>query len=124
MIQSSLLEVESRPYITSAHAKGLKNSTVWIRHALPNALVPTLAIIGLQAGFLAGGAIVVESVFAYPGAGRLALQAASDRDLPVVQAFVVVTIVLVSLANIAIDLIAAGIDPAQRSRGGLAVLNG
>ncbi len=124
MVQSSLLDVESRPYITNAHAKGLGKSAVWIRHALPNALIPTLAIIGLQAGFLAGGAIVVESVFAYPGAGRLALQAASDRDLPVVQAFVVVTIVLVALANIAIDLLAAWIDPAQRSRGGLAVSNG
>lgn len=124
MVQASLLETASRPYITSAHAKGLGTSTVWIRHALPNALIPTLAIIGLQAGFLAGGAIVVESVFAYPGAGRLALQAASDRDLPVVQAFVVVTIVLVSLTNIAIDLLAAWIDPAQRSRGGLAVFHG
>jgi peptide/nickel transport system permease protein len=97
---------------------------VWLRHALPNALLPTLGIIGLQAGFLVGGAIVVESVFAYPGLGRLAMQATSERDLPVVEAFVVVTIILVSMVNIAVDIIANWIDPVQRESAGLAVSNG
>ncbi|MBA3276487.1 MAG: ABC transporter permease, partial [Chloroflexia bacterium] len=109
--------------ITHAHAKGLSASAVWLRHSLPNALLPTLAIIGLQAGFLVGGTIVVESVFAYPGLGRLALQATTERDLPVIQAFVAVTIVLVSLVNIAVDLLAAAIDPTQREAG-LAVKGG
>lgn len=123
MTQTSLLDVASRPYITHAHAKGLSASAVWLRHSLPNALLPTLAIIGLQAGFLVGGTIVVESVFAYPGLGRLALQATTERDLPVIQAFVAVTIVLVSLVNIAVDLLAAAIDPTQRESG-LAVKGG
>jgi len=124
MTQTSLLDVASRPYITHAHAKGLGPEAIWLRHSLPNALLPTLAIIGLQAGFLVGGTIVVESVFAYPGLGRLAMQATSERDLPVIQAFVVVTIVLVSLVNIAVDIIAAAIDPAQRDAASMAVSRG
>jgi peptide/nickel transport system permease protein len=124
LTQTSLLDVASRPYITTAHAKGLPARAVWLAHSLPNAMLPTLGIIGLQAGFLVGGTIVVETVFAYPGLGRLALQATSERDLPVIQAFVVVTILLVSLVNISVDLIAAWIDPAQRSGGNLAVNGG
>jgi peptide/nickel transport system permease protein len=115
MIQTSLLEVSTRPYIAQAHAKGLSQSAIWIRHALPNALLPALAIIGLQASFLVGGAIVVEAVFAYPGLGRLAMQATSERDLPIIQAFVTVTIVLVSLVNLAVDAVATAIDPVQRT---------
>ncbi len=124
MTQTSLLDVSTRPYITHAHAKGLAPAAVWLRHSLPNALLPTLGIIGLQAGFLVGGTIVVESVFAYPGLGRLALQATSERDLPVIQAFVVVTIVLVAMVNISIDLLAAVIDPSQRHPAGAAVIRG
>jgi ABC-type dipeptide/oligopeptide/nickel transport system permease component len=124
MTQASLLDVASRPYIAHAHAKGLAPKAIWLRHSLPNALLPTLAIIGLQAGFLVGGAIVVESVFAYPGLGRLAMQATTERDLPVIQAFVVVTIVLVALVNITVDLIATWIDPLQRQSGRLAVNGG
>ena len=115
LIQTSLLEVSTRPYIVQAHAKGLSQSAIWIRHALPNALLPALAIIGLQASFLVGGAIVVEAVFAYPGLGRLAMQATSERDLPIIQAFVTVTIVLVSLVNLGVDAIATMIDPVQRT---------
>ena len=114
LTQASLIDVATRPYVIHAHAKGLPPAAVWLRHSLPNALLPTLGMIGLQAGFLVGGAIVVESVFAYPGLGRLAMQATSERDLPVIQAFVVVTIVLVSLVNIVIDLLAKLIDPVQR----------
>lgn len=124
MTQTSLLDVASRPYITQAHAKGLPPRAIWLRHSLPNALLPTLGIVGLQAGFLVGGTIVVESVFAYPGLGRLALQAASERDLPVIQAFVVVSIILVSCVNIIVDLIAAAIDPAQRDASRMAVSGG
>lgn len=118
MTQTSLIDVRSRPYITTATAKGLPRRTILWRHAVPNALAPTLAVIGLQAGFLAGGAIVVESVFAYPGIGMLAMQAASDRDLPVVQAFVVVTVVLVGMVNAVIDLLSTFIDPTIRNARG------
>ncbi len=124
MTQTSLLDVSSRPYITHAHAKGLGPVAIWLRHSLPNALLPTLGIIGLQAGFLVGGTIVVESVFAYPGLGRLAMQATTERDLPVIQAFVVVTIVLVSAVNITVDLMAAAIDPVQRGVATTAVNRG
>lgn len=124
MIQTSLLDVSSRPFITQAHAKGLAPRVIWLRHNLPNALLPTLGIVGLQAGFLAGGAIVVETVFAYPGLGRLAMQATTERDLPVIQAFVVTTIVLVSMVNIVVDLIATWIDPVQRQSSGLALSRG
>jgi peptide/nickel transport system permease protein len=122
--QASLLEVSTRPFVTQAHAKGLSANAVWFRHMVPNALLPALAVVGLQAAFLAGGTIVVESVFAYPGLGQLALQAASDRDLPVVEAFVMVTIVLISLVNITVDLIAARIDPALRLGPGLGAAHG
>jgi peptide/nickel transport system permease protein len=115
LIQTSLLEVSTRPFITQAHAKGLGPASIWIRHSLPNALLPALAIVGLQASFLVGGAIVVEAVFAYPGLGRLAMQATTERDVPIIQAFVTVTIVLVSLVNLTVDLVASMIDPAQRS---------
>lgn len=124
MTQTSLLDVAKRPFITQAHAKGLGPAAIWLRHSLPNALLPTLAIVGVQAGFLVGGTIVVESVFAYPGLGRLALQAVAERDLPVIQAFVVVAIVLVALVNIAVDLAAGLIDPGQRTERRLAVNRG
>jgi peptide/nickel transport system permease protein len=121
--QSSLLDVQRQPYLTTARAKGLPARLIWFRHALPNALLPTLALIGLQASFLVGGTIVVESVFAYPGVGRLAMQAATERDLPVVQAFVVITILLVAAVNVAVDLLAGWIDPVLRQGSG-ALVNG
>jgi len=124
LVQSSLIDVSTRPYLVQARAKGLGSATVWLRHALPNALLPAVAIVGVQASFLVGGAVVIESVFAYPGVGRLAMQATSDRDLPVIQAFVTVTIVLVALVNIATDAIAAAIDPTVRTTSELAASRG
>ena len=124
MTQTSLLDVQQQPYLITARAKGLSSASVWIRHALPNALLPTLALVGVQASFLVGGTIVVESVFAYPGIGRLALQAATERDLPVIQAFVVVTVILVGLVNLAVDLLARLIDPGLRPRAGRWAVSG
>lgn len=115
LLRAELLAVRGQAFLHTAEAKGLSGWTVLLRHALPNALLPTLAYLGLQLSFLFGGAIVVESVFAYPGIGRLALEAATDRDIPVIQAFVVVVAVLVSLANLAVDVIALAIDPRLRS---------
>ncbi len=115
LLRTELLAVRNQGYVRTAEGKGLSGWAVLLRHALPNALLPTLAYVGLQLSFLFGGAIIVESVFAYPGVGRLALQAATDRDIPVVQAFVVVVAVLISVANLAVDLIAIAIDPRLRA---------
>ena len=87
------------------------------RHALRNAALPTLGFVGVQVGFLLGGAVVVEAVFAYPGVGRLALDAVADRDLPVVQAFVVVVAGLIVVVNLAVDLLARWLDPRIRLAG-------
>jgi ABC-type dipeptide/oligopeptide/nickel transport system permease component len=100
--------------VRTARSKGLRETVVLFRHALPNALVPTLGFIGVQLGFLVGGTVVVESVFAYPGVGRLALQSASERDLPIVHAFAVLVAVAIVLIGAAIDLVVALIDPRQR----------
>ena len=124
MTQTSLLDVQRQPYLTTARAKGLSSRAIWVRHALPNALLPTLALIGVQASFLVGGTIVVESVFAYPGVGRLALQAATERDLPIIQAFVVVTVILVALVNLAVDLLAQVVDPGLRAGAGRMAAHG
>ncbi|MGI8482789.1 MAG: ABC transporter permease [Thermomicrobiales bacterium] len=114
LLQSSLLEAGNQEYLRTARAKGLANHVVWLRHALPNALLPTLGFVGLQLGFMVGGTVVVESVFAYPGVGRLALQAASERDLPVVHAFAVVVAILIVVIGTAIDLLVAALDPRLR----------
>jgi len=114
LLQSSLLEASAQSYVRTARSKGLHERVVWLRHALPNALLPTLGYVGIQLGFLVGGTVVVESVFAYPGVGRLALQAASERDIPVVHAFAVVVAIAVVLIGSAIDLTAAALDPRLR----------
>lgn len=115
LLRTELLAIRSQPYLRTAEGKGLSGWTVLLRHALPNAVLPTLAYVGLQLSFLFGGTIIIESVFAYPGVGRLALQAATDRDIPVIQAFVVVVAVLISVANLVVDLIALAIDPRLRA---------
>lgn len=114
LLQSSLLEAGNQEYVRTARSKGLANGAVWLRHALPNALLPTLGFIGLQLGFMVGGTVVVESVFAYPGVGRLALQAASERDLPVVHAFAVIVAISIVVIGTAIDLLVAALDPRLR----------
>ncbi|MDQ3540370.1 MAG: ABC transporter permease [Chloroflexota bacterium] len=124
LLQSALLDARSSSYVAVAHGKGLPRRYVCLRHMLPNAIIPSLAYIGLQASLLVGGAIVIESVFAYPGVGRLALQATMDRDVPVMHAFVIVTVVLVSAINLTVDLIAVVLDPRQRSRSPLSMSYG
>lgn len=114
LLQASLLDAGNQEYMRTARAKGLAERVIWIRHALPNALLPTLAFIGLQLGFLVGGTVVVESVFAYPGVGRLALQAASERDLPVVHAFAVIVAVSIVVIGTGIDFLVIALDPRIR----------
>jgi peptide/nickel transport system permease protein len=117
LLRSSLIETLHHDYIRTAFGKGLEERAVVWGHALRNAALPTLAFVGLQIGFLVGGTVVIESVFAYPGIGRLALQAVSDRDLPVIQAFVVVVATLIVGSNLLVDVFARGLDPRLRASG-------
>src|SRR5881396_1131080 len=98
-------------YVRTAHAKGLSGSLVLLRHVLRNALLSTLTIFGLQFGFLVGGAIVVETVFALPGTGQLLIQSITARDYPVVQAITVISAVLVIVVNLVVDLSYSFLDP-------------
>jgi peptide/nickel transport system permease protein len=114
LLRSSLLEVLSQEYIRTAYAKGLRGRTVVVRHALRNAALPFVTMLGLQVGFLLSGAVVAETIFAYPGMGRLAVEAISRKDVPVIQSFVTVAAVIVIVANLLVDLIYTRIDPRIR----------
>lgn len=114
LLRGALIDVRGVDYARTAIAKGLAPGSVLTRHLLPNAVLPVLGYVGLQVSFLLGGAVVVESVFAYPGVGRLAMQAVADRDLPVVQAFVVVLAAMILIVNLIVEIIAAWIDPRLR----------
>lgn len=124
LIQTSMLEISRRPFVEVARSKGLLRRSLWFGHVLPNALVTSLAFLGVQATYLVGGTIVVESVFAYPGLGLLALQATSDRDIPVIHAVVVTVVLIVGVVNLGVDLIATLLDPEQRTSGIAGIVNG
>jgi peptide/nickel transport system permease protein len=113
-VRSSLLEVLGADYIRTARAKGLREVLVIDRHALRNALIPVITVIGFQAGYLLGGTVVIEEVFALPGMGRFALAAINQRDYPVVQGVVLIIAVLFVLTNIAVDVLYAYVDPRVR----------
>jgi ABC-type dipeptide/oligopeptide/nickel transport system permease component len=110
LTRSAMLEVMRQDYIQFAKAKGLPPRAI-IRHALRNALIPTITIIGLQLGYLLSGSFVIENVFAWPGVGRLAVQAIFWRDYPVIQAVVLVTAIVFLLINLVIDIVYRWIDP-------------
>jgi len=111
MLRSSLLEVFGADYIRTARAKGLSERAVVYGHALRNAALPVVTILGLQVGALLGGAVVTEYVFSYPGMGRLVLQAIGNRDFAVVQAFVILMALIIGGINILVDLLYAILDP-------------
>ena len=98
-------------YVRTARAKGLLERMVLLRHVLRNALLSTVTIFGLQFGFLVGGALVIETVFAVPGLGQLLFTSITSRDYPVVQAITVVTAVMVILVNLLVDLSYSVLDP-------------
>ncbi|MCF7946160.1 MAG: ABC transporter permease [Spirochaetia bacterium] len=112
--RNSMLEVLQMDYIRTAKAKGLDRRKVIIFHALKNAILPVITVTGFNAGYLLGGAIVIEEVFALPGMGRLALYAIYQRDYPVIQAIVLVIATLFVLVNLITDLIYAVADPRIR----------
>ncbi len=115
LVRASLLDVLRADYITVARAKGLSESAVVGRHALRNALIPTLTLIGLQAGFLLGGAVVTEAVFARPGLGQLVVSAILWKDLPVIQGVVLLIAAIYVVVNLLVDLAALALDPRLRS---------
>ena len=112
--RNSMLEVLQMDYIRTARAKGLKRRVVIFRHALKSAILPVITVAGFNAGYLLGGAIVIEEVFALPGMGRLALYAIYQRDYPVIQGIVLVIATLFVLVNILTDLLYAVADPRIR----------
>lgn len=112
--RSGMLEVLGSDYIRTARAKGLNERVIVVKHALRNALVPILTVLGLQTGLLLGGAVLTESVFAWPGVGRLAFDAISNRDMPVVNGCVLLFAAVFVTANTAIDLLYALANPRIR----------
>ncbi|PLS22417.1 ABC transporter permease [Neptunicoccus cionae] len=114
VMRSALLDTLSEDYVRTARAKGLtRRQTLW-RHALRNALIPVLTIIGLQFSFLMAGAIIIENVFFLPGLGRLVFQAISQRDLIVVESVVMLLVFAVIIVNFAVDIAYAIVDPRLR----------
>ena len=114
MIRSALLEELSQDYIRTARAKGLRESRVLFRHALPNALLPVLTIVGLQFGSLLAGAIVTETIFSWPGLGRLTLSAINNRDYALVQGCLLAIGLSYVVVNLLTDFAYALIDPRLR----------
>lgn len=114
LVRSGLLEVLHDDYVRTARAKGLPLRTVLARHALPNALIPVITVAGLQFGQLLAGAVIVETVFAWPGVGRLLVDAISNRDYPVVQAAILLVTAGFILVNLLVDLSYAYLDPRIR----------
>jgi ABC-type dipeptide/oligopeptide/nickel transport system permease component len=111
MARSSILEALSQDYIRTARAKGASRLRATIRHALPNASLPIVTVIGLQFGALLGGAVITETIFSWPGLGQLLIQSISARDYPVVQGLLLVFGASVILVNLIVDLTYAYLDP-------------
>jgi len=114
MTRSSMVQVLDQDYIRTARAKGLRERLVLLRHALGNALIPTVTIAGLQFGYLLGGSVIIETVFAWPGVGRLLIDAIQTRDYATVQAVVLLFAILALFVNLVVDLLYAALDPRVR----------
>ena len=114
LTRSSMLEILNRDYIRTGRAKGLAERSVVFRHALRNAAIPVLTVIGLQIGALLGGAVITESIFAWPGMGKLIVDAIFFRDFPVVQTVLILSATVFVMINLAVDLLYTVIDPRIR----------
>jgi peptide/nickel transport system permease protein len=114
MTRSTLLEYIHSDFVRTARAKGLKERTVITRHALRNALLPLVTLVGLQVGYLLGGSVIIESIFAWPGVGRLIYQSINNKDFPVVQTGVIIVAVSTTMANLLVDIVYAWLDPRIR----------
>jgi len=111
LTRSVMLEVLSLDYIRTARSKGLKEWIVVAKHAFKNALIPLVTVAGMQFGFLLGGTVIIETVFAWPGVGRLVVQAIFNRDYPLVQAVVLVLAVIFVAVNFLVDMLSMYLDP-------------
>ena len=116
--RSSMLDVLKQDFITTARAKGLAERVVVYKHALKNALIPVVTVLGLQFGILLGGAVLTETVFAWPGVGRLLVDAILRRDYPVVQGTVMLLALLFVVINLVVDVVYAYLDPRIHYQGG------
>jgi ABC-type dipeptide/oligopeptide/nickel transport system permease component len=114
LTRSSVLEIMGEDYIRTARSKGLAPNVIFFRHALKNAAIPLVSIIGIQFGYMLGGSVIIESVFAWPGLGRMAAESISIRDFPLVQAIAFFTSVIVVALTVMTDLAYALIDPRIR----------
>ncbi len=113
-VRSSLLEVLSQDFLVTARSKGLTRRRVVVRHALANALIPLITVMAVQLPALFGGAVVIEQMFAWPGMGRMALDAVNARNYPIILGFVMFVAILVLLSNLAADVMYAIVDPRVR----------
>jgi len=116
LVRSSILEVLQQEYLTTARAKGLRRAAVVLRHAIPNALIPVITVIGLQFGSLLSGAVITETVFARPGLGKLVVDSIQNKDFPVVQGVILVLATIYVVINLLVDVAYAVIDPRIRLR--------
>jgi ABC-type dipeptide/oligopeptide/nickel transport system permease component len=114
LVRSTMIEMLSEDYVRTARAKGLRELFVTSRHALPNALIPLVTVVGLQFGYILGGAVVIETIFTWPGVGLFTIQAILNRDYPVVQASVFILSTAVVLINLTVDLLYFWLDPRIR----------
>lgn len=114
LVRSGLLEVLGEDFVRTARAKGLGESLIVYKHGLRNALIPVITIIGMEVGSLLGGAVIVETIFAWPGMGRLLVQALNNRDFPLIQGGVLVMAVMKVVVNLGVDLLYSTLDPRIR----------
>jgi ABC-type dipeptide/oligopeptide/nickel transport system permease component len=116
LTRSSMLETMSEDYVRTARGKGLPQSLVVRRHVLKNALIPVVTVFGIQFGSLLGGAVITESIFDWPGVGRLLVQSISTRDYNIVQSLILLAATVYMLVNLIADLLYGIIDPRVRQR--------
>ncbi len=115
MVRSAMIDVLNQDYVRTARAKGLSRARVVLRHALPNATLPIIAMIGIDIGQFMGGVVVVEAVYGWPGIGQLAWQAIQQVDIPIIMGVTLTSALAIILGNLLADLIAPAIDPRIRS---------
>jgi peptide/nickel transport system permease protein len=114
LTRSSMLEVLGQDYVRTARAKGLRDRVVLMRHALRNALIPIVTVIGINLGILLGGSAVIETVFVLPGVGQLVVRSLYNRDLPVIQGLILYVAVIYVLVNLIVDILYTYLDPRLR----------
>jgi peptide/nickel transport system permease protein len=116
MVRSSMIEVLNQDYVRTARAKGLSSARVILRHALPNGILPIIAMIGIDIGQFMGGVVVVEAVYGWPGIGQLAWQAIQQVDIPIIMGVTIMSALAIVIGNLLADIVAPIIDPRIRAQ--------